>query len=343
MPVNYHMLNDFRVDHEAALDDLLTQMLAVLIRGGLVTVEPDRPGRHPRPRRLPGPTASSRRETIERASASRPGSTWRSSSGQAARAEDATERRRPAEAAARGAGRPAGAGAGGVGRRSKQAKAQQKDKPTKENPPRASTTDPEARFMRMPDGGTRPAYNVQLAVDTESRAIVGVDVTNAGSDAGLDAPMRDQVEGRADEAVDGALIDGGYVSWSRSSGRPRRRWTLYMPVPEPRKPGVDPHEPKQSDSEAVAEWRRRMATEEAKAIYKERGSTIETINGETKTYRGMVPVLVRGLKKVRVRACGRRWRTTSFTSARRLWVAKWAAVAREEDRDDQGPRRLARR
>ena len=47
-----------------------------------------------------------------------------------------------------------------------EAKAQQKAKPTKTNPPRASTTDPEARFMRMPDGGNRPAYNVQLAVDT---------------------------------------------------------------------------------------------------------------------------------------------------------------------------------
>ena len=62
-----------------------------------------------------------------------------------------------------------------------QAKAQQKAKPTKANPPRASTTDPEARFMRMPDGGNRPAYNVQLAVETGSRAIVGVDVTDAGS------------------------------------------------------------------------------------------------------------------------------------------------------------------
>jgi hypothetical protein len=32
---------------------------------------------------------------------------------------------------------------------------------------RASTTDPEARVMRMPDGGFRPGYNVQVATDTE--------------------------------------------------------------------------------------------------------------------------------------------------------------------------------
>jgi len=81
----------------------------------------------------------------------------------------------------------------------KRAKAQQKDKPSKDHPPRASSTDPEARMMRMPDGGTRPAYNLELAADCDSRAIVGVAATNAGSDAGQDQPMRDQVEARAHE------------------------------------------------------------------------------------------------------------------------------------------------
>jgi hypothetical protein len=32
--------------------------------------------------------------------------------------------------------------------------------------------------MKMPHGGYRPAYNVQLATDVESRLIVGVDVTS---------------------------------------------------------------------------------------------------------------------------------------------------------------------
>ena len=72
-------------------------------------------------------------------------------------------------------------------RRWKQAKAQQHDKPTKDHPARASSTDPEARMMRMPDGGTRPAFNLELATDCGSRAIVGVEATNAGSDAGQDA------------------------------------------------------------------------------------------------------------------------------------------------------------
>ncbi len=52
---------------------------------------------------------------------------------------------------------------------------------------------------------------MQLAVDTDSRAVVGVDVTNAGSDAGLAEPMRDQVEEQTGGTVEEQLLDGGYV------------------------------------------------------------------------------------------------------------------------------------
>lgn len=179
------------------------------------------------------------------------------------------------------------------------AKEQQKAKPTKENPPRASTTDPEARFMRMPDGGTRPAYNVQLAADTESRVIVGVDVTNAGSDAGLGTPMRQDVEQSTGKEVEEQLLDGGYVKLDDIDEAAADETTLYMPVPKPRRKDTDPHQPKKGDSVAVAEWRQRMGTEAAKAVYKGRAATIETINGELKTERGLTPFRVRGLSKVR--------------------------------------------
>jgi Transposase DDE domain len=192
------------------------------------------------------------------------------------------------------------------------AKAEQKDKPSKKNPPRASTTDPEARFMRMPDGGTRPAYNVQLAVDTQSRAIVGVEVTNAGSDAGLSEPMRQHVEGRAGAEVKEQLVDGGYVKLEAIDRAAADGTTLSMPVPKPRKEGADPHEPKRTDSPAVGDWRKRMATEEAKAIYKERAATIETVNGELKTQRGMGRFLVRGLRKAR---CAALWSVLAYNPA----------------------------
>ena len=152
--------------------------------------------------------------------------------------------------------------------------------------------------MRMPDGGTRPAFNLELATDCDSRAIVGVEATNAGSDAGQDAPMRDQVEERADEAIEEQLIDGGFVSLEAIERAAAEEVTVYMPVPKPRKVGVDPYTPKPTDSEAVAQWRQRMGTQATKQLYKHRSSTIETINGELKTQRGLGRVLVRGLRKV---------------------------------------------
>jgi Transposase DDE domain len=218
---------------------------------------------------------------------------------QAKKAEDATERRRAAEE--RTAQRKVDRMKQALAELAKvaEAKAQQKKKPSKENPARASLTDPEARFMRMPDGGTRPAYNVQLAVDIESRAIVGVDVTNAGSDAGLAEPLRHQIEEQSGQNVHDHLMDGGYVKLEEIDRAAEAGTTLYMPVPKPRKPGADPHQPKPTDSAAVAEWRRRMGTAESKELYKERASTIETVNAELKTHRGLKPFRVRGLAKAR--------------------------------------------
>ena len=66
--------------------------------------------------------------------------------------------------------------------------------------------------MKMPNGGFNPAINVQLATDTASRAILGVAVSNEGSDnAGLSEPMRQQVEKRTGGRVSQHLVDGGYL------------------------------------------------------------------------------------------------------------------------------------
>src|SRR5690606_11696304 len=58
---------------------------------------------------------------------------------------------------------------------------------------RCSTTDPDARKMKMGDGGFRPGYNVQFATDGESRVIAAVEVTNSGSDRGQLAGMHAKV------------------------------------------------------------------------------------------------------------------------------------------------------
>ncbi len=78
--------------------------------------------------------------------------------------------------------------------------------------PRVSTTDAATRVMKMANGGYSPGVNVQLATDKQSRAILGVEVSNEGSDsAGLSEPIRQQVEQRTGGKVEQHLVDGGYL------------------------------------------------------------------------------------------------------------------------------------
>jgi IS5 family transposase len=79
---------------------------------------------------------------------------------------------------------------------------------------------------------------------------------------------------------------------------PNRIGTVYAPVPKPKDPQVDRHAPKPGDSAAVAAWRARMGTEEAKAIYKGRAATAECVNAQARG-RGLLQLLVRGLAKVK--------------------------------------------
>ena len=77
--------------------------------------------------------------------------------------------------------------------------------------------------------------------------------------------------------------------------------TLYLPPKPPRDPEKfgSEYEPREADSGAVGAWRERMGTEEAKAVYKQRASTVETVNADLKTHRGLVQLAVRGLAKAR--------------------------------------------
>ncbi len=295
--VNYHTLNDFRVGHERPLNALFTKVLACLVHKGVVTV--DRISQDgTRVRAGAGSSSFRGRETLERLE---------------------EQMRKHVEALQRQLDDPAYSGSARqraaqqraarerlerVGQaldelsKVEEAKAKQKPKKSKDRPARASTTDAEARVMKMPGGGYGPGHNVQLAMDTVSRAIVGVEVTNAGSDVNESEPMRKQVEQRTGQKVEEHLMDGGYVGLESIDRASKEGVTIYAPVPKPRK-AATPYEPRKGDTPGIAAWRRRMGTEEAKAIYKERASTVETVNGDLKCWRGLGPFVVRGLRKVR--------------------------------------------
>jgi len=178
-------------------------------------------------------------------------------------------------------------------------------------PPRASLTDAEARTMKMPDGGFRPAYNVQLASDTGSRAIVGVAVSNLGTDQPQSQPMREQVEERTGGKVEEHLMDGGFIKLEAIHEAETAGVRVYAP---PRQSAAaaaqpDPYAAQPADTAATAAWRRRMGTVEARAVYKLRASTSETVNADLRTYRGLGRFLVRGLRKVR---CAALWSALAY-------------------------------
>lgn len=63
-------------------------------------------------------------------------------------------------------------------------------------------------------------------------------------------------------------------------------------------PVVSEFAPKPGDSEAVAQWRGRMNTDPARAIYKDRAATAECVNAQARN-RGLLRMPVRGLAKVK--------------------------------------------
>jgi hypothetical protein len=161
---------------------------------------------------------------------------------------------------------------------------------------RASTTDPEARTMKFPDGGCRPGYNVQFATDTASGVIVGVEVTNAGNDGAQLPLMLDQLEERYERVPDEALVDGGFTTTETIDQATERGCTVYAPVKDEEKQraaGKDPHARKKWDSDATAAWRSRMGTESAKWIYGLRAQTAELVNAQCRN-RGLRHMPVRG-------------------------------------------------
>jgi transposase len=314
LSVNYHTLNDFRTGNEAAIDGLLTQMIATLTHAGLVSVQRIvQDGT--RVRASAGSRSFQTVQTLEehlqvarqhlkevKKAAGDPEMPAKRKAAQQRAAREKLQRLEQALAEVK---------------HIEAAKEKQKDKPSKHQPAKASATDPEARQMRMPDGGRRPAYNVQFASEAQSRAVVGVAVSNAGSDVHESEPMRQQVQERTEQKVQEQLLDGGYVALEEIDRADEQGVALYMPVPEPRKEGVDKYQPKKGDIPAVAAWRARMGTAEAQAIYRQRASTVETVNAETKTYRSLGRLLVRGLSKVR---CVALWSALAYNAVHLGWA-----------------------
>ena len=292
----YHRLSDFRSHSEQALSELLTNSVTVLMHRGLASLERvAHDGMRVRAsagagsfrsrqrlrelRRIAQEQVDRLREELDQDTEA---STRRRKASQARTAEQRTEQLDKALEE--------------LNELDEKKKKSRNGK--KKSQARASTTDPESRVMKMADGGFRPAWNVHFVSDTASKCILAVDVTNDGSDQPAMIPMADQVRQRYGKDPQEWLADGGCVSLAGVDALAGRQIAVIAPLRASRKSGIDPSQIRESDSDAVADWRIRMAQESTKEIYPQRGATAELVNAHVRR-RGLLQFLVRGASKVR--------------------------------------------
>ena len=310
--VNYHTLSDFRVGHSRALDALMTQILGALMSDGLLRLR--RVAQDGMRVRGHAGAASYRRgaslkeclrearkhvQAVKKELGNDGGRTLERH--QAARRRAAEER----EARVRKALRKV-----------KQLKASKPENEATET--RVSTTDPECHVMKMADGGWRPAWNIQLATDVESRAIVGVRVIDKGNDQGQIEPMLEEIGRRTERLPKELLVDGGFAKLESIERAAEAGVTVYAPPQQARRSDIDPTKPKKNDGPGVAAWRERMGTERAQAIYKDRATIAERTNADLRTWRGLDRISVNGAAKV---LCVALWSALAFNLMRLVDLA----------------------
>jgi transposase len=289
--LNHHTLGDFRALQGPLLDRLLTESVASLMAAGVVElkrvaqdgmrVRASAGGKTFRRRTKLAECLAQAREQVERLKAERdddPGAGQRRL--RAARERAAEERQARVDQALKAL-----------------EQIEAKKSASKRESARASTTDSEARFMKMADGGFRPAFNVQYATDTNTQVIVGVDVTNVGSDKGEMGRMHAQLRERYGRVPDEYLADGDFATKQDVEALAAAGTTAYTP-PRQTKNGPPPEAPRPDESSVLAAWRARMGTVEGKAIYRERAATAECVNAQARN-RGLRQIPLRGLIKAR--------------------------------------------
>jgi transposase len=300
--VNYHRLADFRSQGGDKWDELLTQIVAALLAEDLVTME--RVAQDGMKVRADAGKSSFRRkgrldefledakrqvETLKQLAETNPDELTKRQI--AARERAARDRQERIEEA---------------GRQCEELRAQREKtakrsgrKPTEA---RASTTDPEARVLSFSDGGFRPGYNVQFATDTATGIILGVEVTNAGTDSERMPPMLDQLEARYDRLPGAMLVDGCFASLDAIDATEDRGVVVYAPVKDEEKQakaGQDPFARKKKDTDATAAWRKRMGEDASKVLYRLRSQTAEWVNALCRN-RGFQQMPVRGRTRCQI-------------------------------------------
>lgn len=287
--VSHQTLSKFRVEHGAALDELMTDILAALLHKGVLSLElVAQDGM--RVRAAASAPSFRRYESLlecrEQAALHLKAVLAQADDPELTRLQQAAR-----EAAARDFQQRVEAAIATV------TELQQTRRPS-DKPARASTTDAEARVMKMADGGFRPAFNIRMATAGSPlggpRTIVGVQVTNLGSDMGAITPMLAEIQRRTDQLPKTLLADANHAAHGCIRAATADGVTVLVAVPErSQRPGANA-----DDDPAIVAWRERMETDEAKQLYRARAGLCELSNAHLRSHHGVDQVLVRGVAKV---------------------------------------------
>jgi len=180
---------------------------------------------------------------------------------------------------------------------------------------RISTTDPDARKMKMANGGFDPAFNVQFATDAHSRIIVSVEVTNEGNDGSQLEPMYKKVCEDYQRKPKNVLVDGAYATKQGVTAVESNGTKVVSTIPrreQLEKRGKDPHSQQKGETPEYAQFRARMAEAEYQQLYQSRPSVAEFPNADCRN-RNLRQFRVRGKAKVKAVAL---WHALAFNLMR---------------------------
>lgn len=296
--VNHRLLSEFRAQQGKRVEQLLSEHVASLSVAGLIDLD-EIAQDGVRVRACAGAKSFRRRKTLEKELAKATALVERLAKdedddpGASGKRRKAAQERAARERAARVAQALAALGEAEKLREKRMRTNRAETQARKE--PRASTTDPQARVMKMADGGFRPAYNLQFASLPENGIVVLVSCETTGSDRGLAEPMAKAIEATYQRRPRTHLVDGGYLSADDVEAARKAETLMYCP-PQKAKSGRDPFEPRAGDSPALAEWRARMASEDGRRVYKRR-ARCELVHARFRNP-GLDRLLVRGREKV---------------------------------------------
>lgn len=160
-----------------------------------------------------------------------------------------------------------------------------------------NTTDPDSRLMTEGSGGGAvQGYNAQFAV-TDDHYILALYLSQDANDTGCYQPTLTQAAAQAsalDKTIDLVLADAGYCTEANltTPGPDRLIATgKHRDLPDP-DPGatIDP------DAGPIEQMRQRLADPAARARYKRRSATVETVIAHTKDRTGLRRFARRGLQ-----------------------------------------------